>query len=308
MSFSSRIKEDLSRIRLRSAEEKKAELSGMLFGCGALYLGNRVRGVTCTTENPEVGRRIAVLATDLYGMNPQMESMEVQGRKHPLFVVYMIGESATRLQEETGFLFRGEDGFLLSETHPGYSDGSEGAKAFLRGLFLGCGSCTNPKVGYQLELNVRTHVMAEGIQEQLSVYGIDSRIRNRNGKPVLYVSGENVTAFLALIGANAAAMELENVRVEKDLRNYVNRKSNCETANIGKTVTAGLVQLRAIEEIETTVGLRRLPAPLYEAAMLRINHPDATLQELADLAEIGKSGMNHRLTRLIQMAQELRNE
>ncbi len=308
MSFSSRIKEDLSRIRLRSAGEKKAELSGMLFGCGALYLGNRLRGITCTTENSAVGRRIAVLAAELYGMNPQMESMEVQGRKHPLYLVYLIGEPAIRLQEETGFLFRGEDGFLLSETYPGYSDGSEEAKAFLRGLFFGCGSCTNPQSGYQLELIVKTHAMAESIQEQLAGYGVDSKIRSRNGKTVLYVSGENVTAFLALIGANAAAMELENVRVEKDLRNYVNRKSNCETANIGKTVTAGLMQLKAIETIETTIGLSRLPAPLYEAAMLRINHPDATLQELADLAEIGKSGMNHRMTRLIQMAQEIKNE
>ncbi|MDO4572637.1 MAG: DNA-binding protein WhiA, partial [Clostridia bacterium] len=88
-------------------------------------------------------------------------------------------------------------------------------------------------------------------------------------------------------------------------RNYVNRKSNCETANIGKTVDAALMQVRAIETIERTVELNRLPAPLYEAAMLRLNHPDATLQELADLAEIGKSGMNHRLTRLLNMAREI---
>ncbi len=308
MSFSSTIKEDLTRIRLRMPAEKKAELSGLLFGCGALYLGNRIHGITCTTENLAVGRRIAVLAADLFRMNPQVESMEVQGRKHPLYLIYLVGEFASSLQEETGFLLRGEDGFQLSETCPDFIHGTEEEKAFLRGLFFGCGSCTNPKSGYQLELVVRTELMAESIQSKLSGYGIDSRIRNRKGKAVLYVNGDNVTAFLALIGANAAAMELENVRVEKDLRNYVNRKSNCETANIGKTVTAGLIQLQAIETIEETIGIDRLPGPLYEAAILRMNHPDATLQELADLAEIGKSGMNHRLSRLIRMAEELRNE
>ena len=108
----------------------------------------------------------------------------------------------------------------------------------------------------------------------------------------------------ALMGASGAALRFEDVRAEKDYRNYINRRSNCETANIDKTVTAGLLQLQAIERIEERMPLSELPAPLYEAARLRMQYPDATLQELADLAEIGKSGMNHRFARLLALAKE----
>ena len=136
---------------------------------------------------------------------------------------------------------------------------------------------------------------------------VDARFTARRGQCVVYLRGDGVTDFLALIGASAAVLEVENVRTERDLRNYVNRRSNCETANIGKTVDAGLLQLRAIETIEDAMRLERLPAPLYEAARLRLAHPDATLQELADMAEIGKSGMNHRYARLLAIAEEIKN-
>jgi DNA-binding protein WhiA len=111
--------------------------------------------------------------------------------------------------------------------------------------------------------------------------------------------------MLALIGANAFALELENVRVEKDMRNYINRTSNCVTANLDKQVVASLRQRAAIDVIEKHVGTRSLPASLQQAAQLRMAHPDATVQELADMAEIQKSGMYHRLDRLMKLAEEL---
>ena len=129
----------------------------------------------------------------------------------------------------------------------------------------------------------------------------------RREKPVVYLKGDEVSAFLALIGANASVLKFESARSERDFRNYVNRTTNCETANIEKTVFASTEQIGAIETIEERMGLNRLPAPLYEAALLRLNHPEATLQELADLAEIGKSGMNHRLSRLVRIAKEIRH-
>ncbi|MPM42838.1 putative sporulation transcription regulator WhiA [bioreactor metagenome] len=129
----------------------------------------------------------------------------------------------------------------------------------------------------------------------------------RKDRVIVYLKGEEVAGFLALVGANAPALAFENVRAERDFRNYVNRTNNCDTANIGKTVNASTLQRQAIEIIEERMGLDRLPAPLYEAATLRMNHPEATLQELAEMAEIGKSGMNHRLERLIRIAREIQH-
>ena len=112
--------------------------------------------------------------------------------------------------------------------------------------------------------------------------------------------------FLALIGADSAAIGFANVRVEKDMRNYINRKNNCETANIDKQIVASLKQQAAIRKILANMPEDALPDSLREAAELRMNYPDATLTELAELAGIQKSGMNHRLARLIRMAEELK--
>ena len=180
-------------------------------------------------------------------------------------------------------------------------------RAFLRGAFLGSGSCTNPYRGYHLEIIARSQAFAEQLLSVLTAFGPEAKTMLRREKPVVYLKGDEVSAFLALIGANASVLKFESARSERDFRNYVNRTTNCETANIEKTVLASTDQVNAIEIIEEYMGLNRLPAPLYEAALLRLNHPEATLQELADLAEIGKSGMNHRLSRLVRIAKEIRH-
>ena len=295
-------------IRSRSPALQQSELGGIFLGCGALYIGGHRRGITCTTESMSVARRIALLASERFSIGADMESTRLSGRKNALYLVKLTGPDAEEMLLETAFLIRDGDSISLSAGIPQFESGSGEEKAFLRGMFLGCGSCTNPHSEYHLELVTRTGQMASEIIHILEISGIPAKHHVRKGKSVVYLKGDAVTAFLALIGAASAAMELENVRVEKDLRNYVNRKSNCETANIGKTIEAGLLQIRAIEMIETTVGLDCLPAPLYEAARLRLSHPDATLQELADYAEIGKSGMNHRLTRLLRLAEEVNHE
>ena len=306
MSFSSQIKEDLTRLRLRSEAQKRAELAGLAQGCGALYLGRVGKGAAFTSESLPVGKRIAALAGALYALDVSMELSRQQRRKSPLVTVTLTGADAEKLLLDTGLLRSAPDGVTLGEGLPGGLDGNEElTRCFLRGLFLGGGSCMNPGRGYHLELVVRAEGLCEQVAALIRSFGVAARRRKRREAYVVYCKGEDVSGFLALIGASGGALAFESVRAEREFRNYVNRKSNCETANIGKTVDAALAQTRAIELIERTMDLSRLPAPLYEAAMLRLGHPDATLQELADLAEIGKSGMNHRLTRLIRMAEEI---
>lgn len=306
MSFSSRAKEDLTKIKIRTRGARLAQLSGLTLTCGALYVG-RGRGVTYATESLAVGKLILALASSLYELESTIELSERKQRR-PLTVVTLLGDNAERLLLDTGMLKNEADGFQLGGTAPETLLVSEEQKrAFLRGAFLGSGSCTNPYRGYHLEIVARSEELARQIASLISAGGPEAKLMTRKDRVIVYLKGEEVAGFLALVGANAPALAFENVRAERDFRNYVNRTNNCDTANIGKTVNASTLQRQAIEIIEERMGLDRLPAPLYEAATLRMNHPEATLQELAEMAEIGKSGMNHRLERLIRIAREIQH-
>ena len=306
MSFSSRTKDDLARNRVKKPEQQLALLSGLTLACGSLYVGKGKTGAIYSTESKSVASLIAQTAEGLYSLDESMEQTEQQRRKNPLYVVTLTGADAERMLTETGMLLSENGGVTLHDGAPeSLVKPDEQARVFLRGMFLGSGSCLNPARGYHLELVLRTERVAQDVIAIIGRFGVVAKRHMRKEKQIVYLKGDDVSGFLSIIGAATAVMAFENVRAEKDFRNYVNRASNCETANIGKTVDAGLNQIAAIERIENTLGLDKLPMPLYEAAMLRLNHPDATLQALADMAEIGKSGMNHRFTRLIRMAREI---
>lgn len=305
MSFSSSVKDDLVRLKRKSAPLRLSELAGLTVCCGSLYVG-RGTGAVYTTEALPVGKLVSSLATELYALDATIELSKQERRRRPLVIVTVTGADAEKLLLDTGVLVPLDGGVTLGD---GVKDDlvsdAERTRAFLRGAYLGSGSCNNPSRGYHLEIVARSEALAAGIVRCISELGLSAKRRRRADRHVVYVKGDDVSGFLAYLGASGAALAFENVRAEKDFRNYVNRTSNCETANIGKTVDAAFVQTQAIERLERRMELSRLPVPLYEAAMLRLNHPEATLQELADRAGIGKSGMNHRLTRIIRMAEEL---
>ena len=306
MSFSSRAKEDLAKIRIRTRGARLSQLSGLTLTCGALYVA-RGSGVTYASETLAVGKQILSLASSLYELESVIELSERKQRR-PLTVVTLLGADAERLLLDTGLLVSEADGFRMGSAAPqAVLESEEQRRAFLRGTFLGSGSCANPYRGYHLEIVARNEELARQIASLISAGGPEARIMPRKDRTIVYLKGEDVAGFLALIGANAPALAFVNVRAERDFRNYVNRTNNCDTANIGKTVNASALQRSAIETIEEHMGLSRLPAPLFEAATLRMNHPEATLQELAEMAEIGKSGMNHRLERLIRIAREIQH-
>lgn len=307
MSFSSSAKEDLVKIRLKTDLVRLAQLAGLVHTCGALTIG-RGRGAAFTTETLAVGKLIVSLATALYPLEPTIELSERE-RRRPLTLVTLLGDEAEQLLLDTGLLIREAGEFSIGETVPArLLQEDECRRAFLRGAFLGSGSCTNPYRGYHLEIIARSDAFAEQLRSVLATFGPEAKTMLRREKPVVYLKGDDVSAFLALVGANGSALKFESARAERDFRNYVNRTTNCETANIEKTVFASTEQISAIDVIEEHMGLNQLPAPLYEAALLRLNHPEATLLELAELAEIGKSGMNHRLARLVRIAKEIRHE
>ncbi len=309
MSFSSELKGDLVKLRVKGAPLRRAVFYGLVQSCGQLCITRGGLLVRLKTESLPVARYAASLAGGLYGLDARLELAQRAHRACPLSVVSLSGEALEKALAESGALARGENGAVLVRRVPeAVQNSDEARRAFLRGCFLGCGSCADPARAYHLELVCENAELARCLTELAAGYEIQARIAARKGRFAVYIRGDAVSAFLALIGAPTAALALESTRVEKDLRNYVNRTSNCETANIGKAVDAAIAQLDAIETIEARMSLEELPQPLYEAARLRLSAPMASLQELADMAEIGKSGMNHRFQRLIAIAKELSDE
>ena len=308
MSFASNIKDEVVRKRVRDAGVKLAELAGLTFSCGNLKLGRR-KAISYRTENREVGRHIAALGTSLYELDVEMEERVREHRKAPLYVVNMSGPRAGEMLSATGVMVTDDEGVHLLSRLPGdLVQEDEARRAFVRGCFLGAGSCSDPQGGYSVEILCRAESFAAGLCDLLSEYGLSVRYALRRNRYVVYLKeGDSVTGFLALIGSNIAALDLENVRAEKETRNYVNRTTNCEYANLDTLVAASVKQQQAVNTILRHGHFQRLPKALKEAAELRLNYPDASLQELADMADIKKSGMNHRLTRLIEYAQDLEN-
>ena len=311
MSFSSETKDELCRIRLKKKEHRLAVLAGLTQTCGTLRL-SQPPVVYYQSENEAVIDLAVSLVSQLYPIEPEKGVKEQEHRQFPLSVAIVRGAACRKLLLDTGILSSGTDGLTFKKHIPDDLILEEQTrKCFLRGVFLGAGSCSDPEHGYHLEIACRSENFSESVSAVISSFQLNARSTFRKERPIVYLKGNDVSGFLALIGANSAALKMEDTRVMKDYRNYINRTSNCETANIGKTVSAGIAQLRAIDLIEEHLSLTGLPAPLQEAAMLRLQHPDATLQELADMAGIGKSGMNHRFARLLAIANEfedIRNE
>lgn len=184
-------------------------------------------------------------------------------------------------------------------------------KAFLRGIFLATGSVSDPSKAYHFEIVVRTRYMAECVQEIMHHFSLDAKIVKRKKYYIVYLKeGSMIVDMLNIMEAHISLMDMENVRILKDMRNDINRRVNCETANIKKTVNAAHRQIEDIEYIEKTKGLKFLSASLREVAMLRVSEPDANLSELGEMLNppVSKSGVNHRLRKISDIANHLRED
>ena len=183
-----------------------------------------------------------------------------------------------------------------------------GQKAWLRGVFLCCGSISDPQKSYHLDMTLDDMQQAEAVRDVMQGFGIEAHISSRKGKSVVYLKdGDGIADMLGLLGATKALLEMENVRVLRDISGSVNRQVNCETANLKKTVDAGMEQIRQIELIKKNKRFSSLPEDLKKTAELRLANPDLTIAQIGQLLEppIGKSGIYHRFERIRQIAEEL---
>jgi len=184
-------------------------------------------------------------------------------------------------------------------------------RAYIKGAFLGGGSISNPEKTYHLEFVTHDQDYANELSDLINSYKLNSKVIQRKNSFVIYLKeGEQIVDLLNIIGAHNALLELENIRIMKEMRNNVNRIVNCETANLSKTVNAAVRQVESIKLIQNEIGLDRLPKNLKEVAKLRLAFPDESLKELGAMLNppVGKSGVNHRLRRIEKIADELRKE
>lgn len=306
MSFSTGIKEEIVKIRVKDAKQRLSLLSALTLTCGSLRLGKNPQ-LIYLSESQAVARLICSIAGSLYKLESVIELKEQEHRRLPLYAVRLGGEDIKKLLLDSGALGESGEGYHLAMSIPKRLIATEDRrKAFLRGCFLGSGSCNDPKRSYNLEIICKNETFATELCQMIEGFTLQPKLARRKGKSVLYVKdGDSVTGFLALIGSNVGAMDVENARAEKDVINYVNRRSNCDNANINKSAVASARQLQAILKIMGSSDVSKLPRPLLQAAQLRLSHPEATLGELAQMAGIQKSGMNHRLERLMKLAKEL---
>jgi cell division protein WhiA len=315
MSFSVKVKNEICRYTNMSKEEAIMELSAIMKVSGTLSLGaNRQFSFKITTENPAIARLVFILLKKEFNIHTKIIMKKNNSLKKNNIYVVIITENANvkRLLNDIGLLKENKKVFSLNYN---ISDmvfkRDEYKKAYIRGAFLGGGSVSNPEKTYHLEFVTHNSDYAADLSKLINSYGLNSKVIQRKNSFIVYLKeGEQIVNLLGIIGAHSSLLELENVRIMKEMRNNVNRLVNCEIANLSKTVNAAVRQTESIKLIEREIGLSRLSDNLREIAELRLKYPDDSLKELGEMLNppVGKSGVNHRLRRIEKIAEELRKE
>ncbi len=288
MSFSAKIKEELAKHISPARHCQIAELSAILHFCGQYGMcsdGSLTIGFQ--TENESVIRKCFTLLKKTYNIDAG---------------VVIDGGTKEKLIAKFGVLSEPVDALLIKNACC--------RRSFLRGAFLCCGSMSAPEKGYHLEFVCAHEKQAEQLKEIITQFDIEAKIVSRKKYFVVYLKeGAGIVDLLNVMEAHVALMELENLRIVKEVRNSINRRVNCEAANISKTVHASARQVEDIEYIKEHYGFLRLPDNLREVAEVRLEYPDAALKELGQYLNppVGKSGVNHRLRKLSELADRLRS-
>lgn len=315
MSFSQVAKNELCRMPVEERCCQIAELSGMMKMSGAINIGSRAGiGFRITTENPAIARRGFTLIKSVFGKHAEiMVKKNNSLKKNNIYILSLTPEiGAKDILIETGILKESKEGVLgfVNKISPIIISKECCKRAYIRGAFLGSGSISNPEKTYHMEFVSTSLEQAEDLMKLINSFVSNAKVIQRKNSFVVYLKeGDQIIDILSVIGAHTALLELENVRIYKEVRNNVNRIVNCETANLNKTVDAAVRQIESIKFIKEKCGFRRLNPGLKEVAELRLNYPDISLKEMGEMLSppIGKSGVNHRLRKIEKIAEELRD-
>ena len=301
-SFSGDVKNELARLPLQRDCCERAELAGLLRMGASLTLGaGRALGITFVTEHAAVARRALVLLKQAGAVRTEIMVRRSRrlGKTNTYAVRVMPGEAVGTLLAELGlspaeFAAGGQKSLLRRKCC---------RASYLRGAFLAGGSVSRPEASCHLEYVTTNVRFAELLQTLLRRFGFPAGMTGRKEDYVVYLKeGDAILDFLAMAGAEEAATAFEAARNVKEVRNQVNRLVNCETANLSKTAEAAARQVEAIRELVSSGGLSALSPELKATAEARLAHPEASLAELGAVLGVGRSGVNHRLRRLMELA------
>lgn len=308
MSFAAQTKKELTMVETDGCCER-AELSALIRMNGSVNVANRKVILDVSTENAAIARRIYSLIKKLFAVHTELlVRKKMRLKKNNVYIVRVPLRAQEILQElrivSEGFMFnQGIDKEMLRKACC--------KRAYLRGAFLAGGSVNNPEgSSYHLEIACMYEEHCKAMVQLANRFRLNARCIERKKGFIFYIKeGEKIIELLNMIGAHQALFKFEDVRIMRDMRNSVNRIVNCETANLNKTIGAAVRQIENIRLIERELGLDTLPDKLQEVARIRLLHPDINLKEVGDLlsGKVSKSGVNHRLRKLDELAEKIRN-
>lgn len=289
MSFASDVKKEICAADFPEICCMRAELAGII-GIGAAVSSETVK---FKTEKAFVAQRVFMLIKGLYNLEVQAYAAE-----SGMYEIKLCGADALKVLRDLKLAS------IPLHVHNDIIRNDCCRRSVIRGAFLGGASVSNPERGYHCEFTTGRYTICGDLCSLLNRYEIYPKQILRNGNHILYIKeSEQIENLLALLGAHSKMMDFLNIKIEKEMRNSTNRRVNCEAANIMKAANAGTVQRSAIIKIKTTVGFDSLPQGLTELAAARLNNPTASLSDLAAKLGISKSCVNHRMRRLLAIAE-----
>lgn len=294
MSFSSNVKDELCKQYSKSRHCQLAEIAGILELTGNL---NDNFNLEIETDNAALIEKYVVLMKTAFSL----DITKPISREETLRILAALKWINNRNEIHLPINEQRTNGLLVQKTCC--------KRAFIRGAFLAAGSMSDPNKSYHFEIVCKTSEQAVQLKELMNAFETDAKIVERKGHHVVYLKeGAQIVDMLNVMEAYVSLMNLENVRILKEMRNSVNRQVNCETANINKTVSAAVRQIEDINILQQAIGLDNLPENLREIAYLRLEYQDAPLKDLGQYLDppVGKSGVNHRLRRLSELADKYR--
>jgi hypothetical protein len=306
MSFASETKKELTLLQLEPCCQK-AECSAFIQINGSVLIHNQQLSLEVNTENAAIARRFYTLIKNNYHINADLlVRKKMRLKKNNVYIVRFT-RNVRLILEDLGLL---DASVGINNNMPRKFNKKCCKRSYLRGAFLAGGSLNHPESGsYHLEIFTKDSDQAAVICKLMNTFKLNAKMIERKKGYVVYLKeGEKIVSFLSIIGAHQALLKYEDIRIVKDMRNSVNRLVNCETANLNKTIEAAMRQVENIRFIDEKLGISKLPERLRQVAELRMRYPEANLTELGELlpGKVSKSGVNHRLRKLDEMAKKLK--
>lgn len=311
MSFSTATKSEVARLGVEEKCCQQVALSIFLELNGTFSVTGTKAHIGFSSENAAVARRFYQISKGFLGCTPVISvSRKNNFKKNNVYSVRIAVD--TKLKREIAHMGLLVEGTSFIRPSP-IADEAKNipeccSKVYLRCAFLAAGSLVNPQRGYHLEIASPLQEAAARIVAVMGRYDLKPGLIPRKQSYLVYLKeADQIADFLNIIGAHTAMLKLESIRTIKGMRNKVNRLINCETANINKSINASLKQIENIAVIRRTIGLENLPEGLQEIAVLRQEHPEASLKELGEMLNppVGKSGVNHRMRKLEEIADKI---